>query len=89
MFGKWLKGLLLVLAVAAALMAPHPATAQTSSNRPRPQAPQNVVYVVYYRNISKNGRWHVYGMYSSWSQANRARDFVNSFPQYYAYVATR
>jgi hypothetical protein len=51
------------------------------------QDSQGWVYTVWYQNVRFPGRWHVYGTYSHWNQAAHVRDFVNSFPEYRAYIA--
>jgi hypothetical protein len=86
MVGNFLKASMVAMTLAAVAVFPEIAAADTL---PRPQVPRDTVYVVYYRNFKQNGPWRVYGMYSSWAQANRATNFVNSFPAYMGYFVSR
>jgi hypothetical protein len=70
----------LALIVPPALNLAGPAAAQ------RPTAPQNRVYYVYYYNVRYPNRVHLWDSYTNYASALRAMNFVNSYPQYRAYI---
>lgn len=47
---------------------------------------QGQFYVVVYCNVRFPNRWHIYGTYSSYAQAVHVAQFIQSFPEYAAFI---
>jgi hypothetical protein len=69
--------------------------AAKSGTRLTPEAEVNpprlpkVVYLVEYVNRKQPAIQYIYGKYPTQAQAQRALEFVNSFPQYQGYVTEK
>jgi len=71
---------------ALALALPLAPGLMSSGESAHPVAPRNKVYKVYYWNVNKPNQLHLYGTYNSYAQALNAMHFLNSFPEYVAYL---
>jgi hypothetical protein len=47
---------------------------------------QSQTYTVYYYNVRFPHSPHIWGTYGRWVDAVRAANFINSFPEYRAYI---
>jgi UDP-galactopyranose mutase len=83
---KLVLAIVLAASFAGAGLTGAAAFAQSEADVPVVEAGQNQWYTVYYYNVRFPNRVHVYGTYSRWVDAVRVSNFVNSFPEYVAYI---
>jgi hypothetical protein len=79
----------LALSLATSLVTPEQAQAKPGggfSYGPRRTAPQNRVYKVYYYNVKGGREAHLYGSYTNYAAALKAMRYLNSYPEYRAYL---
>jgi hypothetical protein len=86
---KLIAGTLMALALTLVHPLMAPAQAQPGGGfgyGPRRTAPQYRVYKVYYYNVKYPRNVHLYGSYTNYAAALKVMNYLNSYPQYRAYM---